>query len=112
MKRSIDMKRSTLSREQHSRILVAGADPVQRAAVLHDLSEALPADTQLGEACAVSEVLAQAPSSSVVMLTGDLGEISAESLMHMLGSRHPSLPVVALGLTASSASRGAAPLGW
>ncbi len=39
--------------EQHSRILVAGADPAQRAAVLHDLSEALPAGTQLGEAGAV-----------------------------------------------------------
>ncbi len=83
-----------------SRILVAGADPVQRAAVRHDLSEALPADTQIGEASAVSEVLEQAPSSSVVMLAGDLGEVSAESLMQVLGSRHPSLPVIALGLTA------------
>jgi hypothetical protein len=89
--------------EQPSRILVAGADPVQRAAVLHDLNEALPADTQIGEAGAVSEVLAQAPSSSVVMLAGDLGEVSAESLMHVLGSRHPSLPVIALGLSAGSA---------
>ncbi|MFI5005393.1 MAG: hypothetical protein ACHQE6_10315 [Solirubrobacterales bacterium] len=89
--------------EQPSRILVAGADPVQRAAVLHDLNEALPADTQIGEAGAVSEVLAQAPSSSVVMLAGDLGEVSAESLMHVLGSRYPSLPVIALGLSARSA---------
>jgi hypothetical protein len=80
------------------RILVAGADPARRAAVLHDLSEALPASAQLGEAGAVSEVLAQASSSSVVMLADDLEEISAESLMMMLGSRHPSLPIVALGL--------------
>jgi hypothetical protein len=106
------MSPSTLSTEQHSRILVAGADPEQRAAVLQDLSESLPADTQLGEAGAVSEVLEQAPSSSVVMLAGDLGEVSAESLMHMLGSRHPSLPVVALGLSAGCGSREAAPLGW
>ena len=106
------MSPSTLSAEQHSRILVAGADPKQRAAVLHDLSEALPANTQLGEACAVSELLEQAPSSSVVMLAGDLGETSAESLMHMLGSRHPSLPVVALGLWTDNCSREAAPLGW
>jgi hypothetical protein len=106
------MSPSTLISEQHSRILVAGTDPKQRAAVLQDLSEALPADTQLGEAGAVSELLEQAPSSSVVMLAGDLGEVSAESLMHMLGDRHPSLPVVALGLCTNGGSREAAPLGW
>jgi len=90
-------------RERRSRILVAGADPKQRAAVLHDLNEALPADTQIGEAGAVSEVLAQAPSSSVVMLAGDLGEVSAESLMQVLGNRYPCLPVIALGLSSGSA---------
>jgi hypothetical protein len=94
------MSLATLTAERRSCILIAGADPVQRAAVLHDLSEALPADTLIGEACAASEVLEQAPSSSVVMLAGDLGEVSAESLMHELGSRHPSLPVIALGLCA------------
>ena len=103
---------SSLDTGQHSRILVAGADAAQRAAVLHNLSETLPPSAQLGEACAVSEVLAQAPASSVVMLTGDLDEVSAESLMHMLGSRHPSLPVVALGLSARGASSGASPLAW
>ncbi len=85
-----------------SRILVAGADPEQRAAVLHELSEALPSDTQFGEARAAWEVLEQAPSSGVVMLAGDLAEVTAESLMHVLGHRHPSLPVVALGVVASS----------
>ena len=94
------MSPATLTAERSSRILVAGADPEQRAAVLHDLNEALPPNTQIGEAGAVSEVLAQASSSSVVMLAGDLGEVSAESLMHVLGSRHPSLPVIALGLSA------------
>jgi hypothetical protein len=96
-----------------SRILVAGADAEQRAAVRHDLSEALPASTQIGEAGAVWEVLEQAPSSSVVMLTGDLGEVSAESLMHELGSRYPSLPVVALGLACSGGPRAVATaFGW
>lgn len=84
-----------------ARILVAGADPEQRAAVLRELSEALPQDTQFGEAGAAWEVLEQAPSSGVVMLTGDLTEVTAESLMHVLGHRHPSLPVVALGVVAS-----------
>jgi hypothetical protein len=82
-----------------SRILVAGADPQLRATVLRDLSESLPAETQFGEAGAAWEVLEQAPSSGVVMLAGDLDEVTAESLMHVLGHRYPSLPVVALGLT-------------
>jgi hypothetical protein len=85
-----------------SRILVAGADSEQRAAVLRELSEALPSDTQFGEARAAWEVLEQAPSSGVVMLAGDLTEVTAESLMHVLGHRHPSLPVVALGVVAGS----------
>jgi hypothetical protein len=105
------MSPATLSAKKHSRILVAGADPAQRAAVLHDLSQSLPEGAQLGEAGAVSEVLERAPASSVVMLAGDLGEVSAESLMQMLGSRHPSLPVVALGHPAPNASRQAT-LGW
>jgi hypothetical protein len=83
-----------------SPILVAAADPEERAAVLRNLSATLPADTQFEEASGVSEVLEQAPSSGVVMLAGELGEVSAESLMRLLGHRHPSLPVVALGASA------------
>jgi hypothetical protein len=91
-----------------TQILVAGADPARRAAVLADLAEALPADTRFGEAGAAWEVLEQAPSSGVVMLAGDLDEVTAESLMNVLGHRHPSLPVVALGLFAEPApARGA-----
>jgi hypothetical protein len=88
--------------QARSRILVAGADPQRRAAVLRELSEALPEDTQFGEAGAAWEVLEQASSSGVVMLAGDLDEVTAESLMHVLGHRHPSLPVVALGVLAGS----------
>jgi hypothetical protein len=91
---------------EHSRILVAGADADRRAAVLRDLSEALPDDTQFGEAGAAWEVLEQAPSSGVVMLAGDLDEVTAESLMHVLGHRHPSLPVVALGVLAAGGHSG------
>jgi DNA-binding NtrC family response regulator len=101
------VSRAPLRAPRPSRILVAGADPRQRAAVLQDLSEALPANTQIGEAGAAWEVLEQAPSSSVVMLAGDLGEVSAESLMQVLGSRHPSLPVIALGLAEDRGSRAA-----
>jgi hypothetical protein len=88
------------TRAERSRILIAGADPERRAAVRADLTEALPAETQFGEAAAAWEVLEQAPSSGVVMLAGDLDEVTAESLMNVLGHRHPSLPVVALGLFA------------
>jgi hypothetical protein len=83
---------------QRARILVAAADAKRRAAVLRELSESLPQDTPFGEASAAREVFEQASTSGVVMLAGDLGEVSAESLMHTLGHRHPSLPVVALGL--------------
>jgi hypothetical protein len=91
-------------RAASSRILVAGSDPDRRAAVLRDLSEALPDGTQFGEAGAAWEVLEQASSSGVVMLAGDLDEVTAESLMNVLGHRHPSLPVVALGLFAGGGS--------
>jgi hypothetical protein len=86
--------------QARSRILIAAADPEQRAAVRRELSEALPENTQFGEAGAAWEVLDQASSSGVVMLAGDLAEVTAESLMHVLGHRHPSLPVVALGVFA------------
>jgi hypothetical protein len=86
------------SDEPSSRILVAGADPARRAAVLDDLSRSLPPTARLGEAAAAWEVLEQAPSSSVVMLAGDLDDVSAESLMRLLGARYPRLPVIALGL--------------
>jgi hypothetical protein len=101
---SHDESRPTPRRQacERPRILVAGADPVRRAAVLRDLSQELPADTQFGEAGMVSEVLALAPFSGVVMLAGELDDLSAESLMQVLGDRHPSLPVVALGIFAGS----------
>jgi hypothetical protein len=90
-----------------SRILVAGDDPARRAAVLHDLSESLPAGAQLGEAGAMEEVLERASSSSVVMLAGDIGGLPAESAMQLLGHRHPDLPVVALRRPMGAARRGA-----
>jgi hypothetical protein len=87
---------------ERARILIAGADSGQRAVVRRELTEALPTGTEFGEAGAGWEVLEQAPSSGVVMLAGDLAEVTAESLMHVLGHRHPSLPVVALGLLANA----------
>jgi len=65
--------------------------------VLDQLARTLPASTRFTEARAVWEVLAHAPSSRIVILSGELDDAPAESLMHTLGHRHPGLPVVSLG---------------
>jgi hypothetical protein len=100
-----------LSREQPDRaardsapVLVAGADPEQRADVLDQLARTLPESTHFQQAGAVWEVLAQAPSSRIVVLSGELDDMPAESLMRTLGHRHPGLPVVSLD-TRSPAGR-------
>jgi CBS domain-containing protein len=82
--------------EERRRILVVGADAVRRATLRKELTAALPSNTMFEEAGEVWEVLEHAPSSGVVMLTGDLQDVTAESLMNLLGNRHPRLPVVTL----------------
>lgn len=77
-------------------VLVAGADSDGRAAVLRDLSQTMPPNTIFSEADAFWEVLVRAPSSSMVILSGELDDVPAESLMQMLAHRHPGLPVVSL----------------
>jgi hypothetical protein len=77
-------------------VLVAGGDSSARAAVLRDLTHSMPASTTFEQAGAVWEVLVRASRSSMVILSGGLDEVSAESLMQMLAHRHPSLPVVSL----------------
>ncbi|MFI4989382.1 MAG: hypothetical protein ACHQHO_00505 [Solirubrobacterales bacterium] len=79
-----------------SPVLVAGGRPSSRAAVLRDLTETLPSNTRFGEARAAWELLALAPDSRMVVLSGDLGDISAKSAMHMLAHHHPEVPVVRL----------------
>lgn len=77
-------------------VLVAGGDSAGRAAVLRDLAGSMPASTTFEQASAVWEVLVRAPGSSMVILSGELGEVSTESLMQMLAHRNPSLPVVSI----------------
>ncbi len=77
-------------------VLIAGGDPAGRAAVLRDLAKTMPPDTVFAEADAFWEVLVQASTSSMVILSGELDELPAESLMKMLAHRHPALPVVSL----------------
>lgn len=82
-------------------ILVAASDARRRGRLVRELSERLPQGTRLTEAAATWEVLEQAPHSRLVMLAGELDGSSTESVMHLLGNRHPQLPVLALGASAA-----------
>src|SRR5882762_3204239 len=53
-------------------LLVAGRDPLRRAEVLHDLSETMPAGTRFEELGELWEVLAWAPASRAVIISGEL----------------------------------------
>lgn len=84
------------ARSGESPVLVAGGKPSSRAAVLRDLTETLPSNTRFDEARGAGELLARARDSRMVVLSGDLGDISAKSAMHMLTHHHPEVPVVRL----------------
>ncbi|HLB20556.1 MAG TPA: hypothetical protein VK605_00480 [Solirubrobacteraceae bacterium] len=77
-------------------ILLAGGDSGARAAVQHDLAKTMPRSTKFELAGALWEVLVRAPEASMVILSGELEEISAESVMQMLAHRHPGLAVVSI----------------
>jgi hypothetical protein len=84
-------------------ILLAGGDAGDREAVLSDLRRTMPGGTTFRQAGALWEVLAEAADSSMVVLSGELDEVPAESLMHMLAHRNPALPVVSVDATACAA---------
>lgn len=84
-------------------ILLAGGDANDRAAVLRDLRRTMPGGTTFRQAGALWEMLARAAESSMVVLSGELDEVSAESLMHMLAHRNPALPVVSVDATVCAA---------
>lgn len=82
-------------------VLVAGADSGARSRMLAQLRGMLPDGTQFVEAGETWEVVARAFDSRMVVLTGDLGDLTAPALMRVLSRRHPLLPVVALHVTAA-----------
>jgi hypothetical protein len=84
-------------------VLVAGRDPAKRTDVLDSLSAILPLRTLFEQAGTFWEVLARAPASRMVILSGELDGIPAEALLHVLGHRHPGLPVVSLEVQLSHA---------
>jgi hypothetical protein len=77
-------------------VLVAGGDDDARAEVLDDLTRTLPPSTTFEQAGAIWEVLVRAPKCSMVILSGELEEIPAASLMQMLAHRSPEVPVVCM----------------
>ena len=81
-------------------VLIAGRDAARRAQVRSELAELMPGGTRFEELGTFWELLAHAPSSRMVILSGELDELSTEALLHALGHRHPDLPVVSLEATA------------
>jgi hypothetical protein len=78
-------------------VLIAGADASSRARMIEELRGLLPDGTPFAEASETWQVLTKASTSRMVILTGELGDISARGLMRVLSRRYPLLPVVALG---------------
>jgi hypothetical protein len=74
--------------------LLAGADEHARATLRAELGATLPSRTRWDEADDVAGVLERAAHSRMVILAGDLDDADAESLMRLLGRRHPELPVI------------------
>jgi hypothetical protein len=87
-----------------ARVLLAGSDAGQRAALLDELAQTLSPGTVFAEADAVCDVLEQAPNSRMAFITGDLDGTPAESLMHVLAHRHPELPVLIVDGPVSNAN--------
>lgn len=85
-------------------MLVAGGDAFRRAAVCEELRERLAPETSFEEASVLWEVLNSAATSSMVVLAGDLEDVSAKSLMHMVSHRYPDLPVMNLDVATPSAN--------
>jgi hypothetical protein len=77
-------------------ILLAGGEASDREAVLCDLRRRMPGGTSFKQAETLWEMLARAAESSMVVLSGKLEDVCAESLMQMLAHRNPTLPVVSL----------------
>jgi hypothetical protein len=92
------------SASQAQPILLAGSDRSARSSVLGDLARSMPPSTSFEQAEAIWEVLARAPQSKLVILSGALEGIPAQAVMQMLGHRHPEVPVVCIDDASSAAA--------
>jgi hypothetical protein len=75
-------------------VLLAGADERARENLRREFGATLPLRTRWVEADDVAGVLERAAYSRMVILAGDLEDADTESLMRLLGRRHPELPVI------------------
>jgi hypothetical protein len=75
-------------------VLLAGADEHARETLRMEFGATLPPRTRWVEADDVAGVLERAAYSRMVILAGDLEDADTESLMRLLGHRHPELPVI------------------
>jgi len=89
-------------------VLLAGGDADARARVLRDLASSMPSSTTFEQVGAIWELLVRAPECSMVVLSGELDEMPAESLMQMLVHRSPEVPVVCLDAEESRGLEGPA----
>lgn len=75
-------------------VLLVGADESGRADLRAEFGATLPSRTRWIEADDVAGVLQRAAYCRMVILAGDLHDADADSLMRLLGRRHPELPVI------------------
>jgi hypothetical protein len=95
------------STKQPAHVLVVGSrDHAGSAQILEDLRRLLPPSTSFIEAHETWEVLTRAPGSRMVVLSGNLGDVSAGSLMRLLSRRHPTLPVISVANTTHATAPG------
>jgi hypothetical protein len=99
-----------LSAGEGSCVLLAGADRQCRSALRQELGRTLSEGTVFIEADEAWEVLQQAPASRIVILTGDLREVSADTITRLLGRHYPTLPVLSLDDGPALVARDAEPL--
>lgn len=84
-------------------VLVVGVDSRARAHMLCELHDVLPSGTRFVETQETWEALTLAEGSQMVVLVGDLAELSGASLVRLLARRQPTLPVLAVSSEASPA---------
>jgi hypothetical protein len=85
-------------------VLVVGDECCGRSQIVAELRDLLPAGTPFVEAHETWEVLVRVEGSRMVVLTGDLGDVSAASLVRLLSRRHPQLPLVSVSATRTHAA--------
>ncbi len=87
-------------------VLLAGANASGRAVLRAELGATLSPRTRWVEADDVAGVLERSAYSRMVILAGDLDDADAESLMRLLGRRHPELPVIRVDASMPAAAGG------